>query len=98
MKTSRISFVENATTKEAGIYALRYTWAFTKGVCREIDKFVHRLPWLCIVSVILTAFVINFICVSEARQERDYANKKMVKLQEQVETLSCAVEANGRKE
>ena len=32
MTVTRIDFVDNATTKEAGIYAVRYGWAFVKGV------------------------------------------------------------------
>lgn len=35
MKTTTIDFVDNATTREAGIYAVRYGWAFVKGVYRR---------------------------------------------------------------
>lgn len=45
MKTTRIDFVANATTREAGVYALKYGWAFAKGVSRDINSFAHRLPW-----------------------------------------------------
>lgn len=32
MKTTTIDFVDNATTREAGVYAMKYGWAFVK-VC-----------------------------------------------------------------
>lgn len=35
MKTTTIDFVDNATTKEAGIYAVRYGWAFVKDMTEE---------------------------------------------------------------
>ena len=38
MKTTGIDFVDNATTKEAGMYALKYGWAFAKGVSRDINS------------------------------------------------------------
>lgn len=92
MKTT-ISFVDNATTKEAGVYALKYGWAFTKGVCKEINSFVYRLPWICVAVMSIVAATIGFILVADARMQRDHASKEMVKLQQQVEQLSCAVEA-----
>lgn len=92
MKTT-ISFVDKATTKEAGVYALKYGWAFTKGVCKEINSFVYRLPWICVAVMSIVAATIGFILVADARMQRDHASKEMVKLQQQVEQLSCAVEA-----
>ena len=93
MTVTRIDFVNNATTREAGIYAVRYGWAFAKGVCREVNEFVHRLPWVCIGAVLIVATSVSYVCIAEARAERDKASKAQVKLQERVEQLTCAVEA-----
>lgn len=93
MKTTTINFVDNATTKEAGIYAMKYGWAFAKGVCREVNEFVHRLPWVCIGAVLIVTTAVSYVCIAEARAERDKASKAQVKLQERVEQLTCAVEA-----
>ena len=93
MKTTRIDFVDNATTREAGIYAVKYGWAFAKGVCRDVNKFAHELPWLCIGAVVTISVAASFVCISGARAERDRACKKQLELQTQVEQLSCAVEA-----
>lgn len=92
---TRIDFVENATTKEAGKYAVKYGWAFARGVCKDINTFAHQLPWVCVGLVAVVAVVISIVCVADARLERDRANKAMLKLQQQVETLSCMVEANA---
>ena len=92
MKTTRIDFVDNATTKEAGMYALKYGWAFAKGVSRDINSFAHKQPWVCVAVVLIVAVVTGFILVNDARMERDHANKEMVKLQQQVERLSCVAE------
>ena len=69
MKTTTIDFVDNATTKEAGIYAVRYGWAFVKGVCREVNEFVHRLPWVCIGAVLIVATSVSYVCIAEARAD-----------------------------
>lgn len=90
---STIVFVENATTKEAGVYALRYGWAFAKGACRDINCFVHKFPWLCMGAVMVVSVTASFVCISNARAERDKSLKKQVELQNQVEQLSCVVEA-----
>ena len=93
MKTTTIDFVDNATTREAGVYAMKYGWAFVKGVCREVNDFVHRLPWVCIGAVLIAATSVSYVCIAEARAERDKANKAQLELQERVEQLSCAIEA-----
>ena len=93
MKTTTIDFVDNATTREAGIYAVRYGWAFAKGVCRDINEFAHRLPWVCMGAVLIVATAVSYVCIAEARAERDKASKKQMELQQQVEQLTCAVVA-----
>lgn len=92
MKTT-IDFVDNATTKEAGIYFVRYGLAFARGVCRDINKAVHQAPWLFICAIMIIAFVACFLFISSARAERDAALKAQYRLQQQVDQLSCAVQA-----
>lgn len=93
MKTRMIDFVDNATTMEAGKYAVRYGWAFIKGVCREVNEFVHRLPWLCIGAVMIVATTVSYVCIASARAERDNALQQQITLQEQVEKLSLIIDA-----
>lgn len=93
MTVTRIDFVDNATTREAGIYAVRYGWAFAKGVCRDINEFAHRLPWVCMGALLIVATSASYVCIADARAERDKASKKQMELQERVEQLTCAVEA-----
>lgn len=99
MQTKTIDFVENATPRQAGVYALRYAWAFVKGVSkilwRGLNRFVHHYPWVCIGVVVIAAFAINFICIAQARSERDGAFFKQARLQQQVEQLSCALNAKN---
>lgn len=90
---TKIDFADNATTKEAGLYAVKYGWAFVKGVCREENSFVHQLPWLCMGAVVVVSVTVSFVCISNARAERDNSLKKQVELQNQVEQLSCVVES-----
>lgn len=93
MTVTRIDFVDNATTKEAGIYAMKYGWAFAKGVCREVNEFVHRLPWVCLGAMLIIATLVSYVCIAEARAERDKSCKRQMELQTQVEQLSYVVES-----
>lgn len=93
MKTTRIDFVDNVSTKEAGIYAMKYGWAFAKGVCREVNEFVHRLPWVCLGAMLIIATLVSYVCIAKARTERDKSCKRQMELQTQVEQLSCVVES-----
>lgn len=91
--TQTIDFVDNATTKEAGVYAARYAFAFGRGVCKDTNNFAHKWPWLCMGIIAVAMTVVSFILVGSARAERDAAAKRMAHMQEQIEQLSCALEA-----
>lgn len=93
MEEKRIDFVDNATTKEAGIYAVRYGWAFAKGVYRDIDRVVHESPWWCMGIVTMAAVAVSFVGISKAHADRDRAQKMQAQLQQQIEQLQIAVEA-----
>lgn len=93
MNTKKIDFACNATTREAGLYALKYGWAFARGACRDINRFAHRLPWVLVGIILAASLLASFVCISEARKERDIACRKQLLLQEQVEQMSCVIEA-----
>lgn len=93
MTVTRIDFVDNVRPGRLAPYAVRYGWAFAKGVCREVNEFVHRLPWVCIGAVLIVTTAVSYVCIAEARAERDKASKAQLELQQRVEQLTCAVEA-----
>lgn len=84
----RITFVGDATTKEAFIYILRYSIVIIRNICRSIDKLVRKHPWTCMIATVVTtmttAVVVSFVFISKARAERDSYNKKNVELSEKV--------------
>lgn len=92
METSKNVFVEDVTTKEAGIYALKYGYVFFRNIWRSLNEFVHSSPWLCVGVVIIASVVISCYHVASARAERDMACQKQLELQEKVEGLSIALE------
>ena len=60
---------------------------------RAINQQAHKLPWLYVGITILISVIVYSVCVGKARAERDKALQQQVTLQEQVEQLSCAIEA-----
>ena len=81
------------TTPQALRLLLRCLAAIVRNALRAVHRFVTRRPYAAITLVILVSFAASATCVMKARAERDSANHAMVKLQQQVESLSCAVEA-----
>lgn len=60
---------------------------------KGVDGMVRRWPWLVMGLVTMTSVAVSAVNIMEARAERDSACKKAAHLQEQVESLTCAVEA-----
>lgn len=62
-------------------------------IAHGINNFVTQRSWFAVVVVILFCTTIYIANVMSARAERDSALKKQAQLQQQVEQLSCAIEA-----
>lgn len=87
MKQSTIDFVDNTSTSEAFVYALRFQWHIIKNIAKFINKFAHRFPWVLVVVVLVASTLISYINIGTARAERDKYNKENVQLKQQVESL-----------
>lgn len=96
MKQTRIEVVEGATIKEAFAYSILYTWVFYRNIWKNINKAVHRLPWVFVGITVMGATVISFALIGKARAERDYYDHKLVKVEQQLNSYRAIVE--GRKE
>ena len=83
-KQATISFVGDATTREAFIYIIRYTIVIIRNVWRAVNHAVHRLPWLFILLAFALSFIVSFISIGKARAERDSYNQKNVELSQKV--------------
>lgn len=92
MEQKRISFVGDATTKEAFIYILRYNIVIVRNIGRAIDKIVCRHPWVCMIITIAISFIVSFVFISKARAERDSYNKKMVHVSQQLDSYKAIVD------
>lgn len=58
-----------------------------------IDRMVRRWPWQVLCVVVVASVTVSAVNIMDARSERDAASRQAVHLQQQVESLSCAVEA-----
>ncbi len=88
----KISFVSNATTKEAFVYSLLYTGVIFRNIGRAINKAAHKLPWLFIIATVVVSFVVSFVFIGKARAERDNYNKKNVHLMQQLDSYKAVYE------
>ena len=88
-KSDKISFVTNATTKEAFVYTMLYSWVIVRNIGKAIDRAVHRLPWLFIALTAIIATIVSLICIGQARVERDSYNKTNVHLQQQLDSYKA---------
>lgn len=63
-----------------------------RGAVRLFDYSVHRYPYPWLLLVIFSTCLTSFICIGQARAERDILNKKYYQLQQKVEPLGITVE------
>ena len=63
--------IENATTKQAVVFIVVYSWVIVRNIGIAINKAVHKLPWLFIVITVVISSIVSFIFISKARAERD---------------------------
>lgn len=88
-KEDKISFVNNATTREAFVYIFLYIGVIFRNSWRATDRAAHRWPWAFIVPTILVSVVISFIFISKARAERDSYNKQMEHVSQQLDSYKA---------
>lgn len=77
----KIEEVTNATTKQAVVFIVVYSWVILRNIGRAINKAVYRFPWAFIVLTIVVCMVASFVAIADARTERDSYNKKATELQ-----------------
>ena len=82
--------IENATTKQAVVFIFVYSWVIIRNTGIEINKAVHKLPWLFIVITVVISFIVSFIFISKARAERDSYNQKLVHVTQQLDSYIAA--------
>lgn len=86
----KIAEVTNATTKQAVVFIVVYSWVILRNIGRAINKAVHKLPWLFIVITVIISFVVSFVFISKARAERDSYNQKLVHATQQLDSYMAA--------
>lgn len=86
----KITEVTNATTKQAVVFIVVYSWVILRNIGRAINKAVHKLPWLFIVITVVISFIVSFVLISKARAERDNYNQKLVHATQQLDSYVAA--------
>lgn len=80
-----ISFIPNLTTLECFKLIGKALWTIIENTGRAINKAVYRYPWFFIIAIMLGAFIISYINIAEARNERDKYNKEYTMTETQLE-------------
>lgn len=98
-KTETILFTQKdcITDEISAWYCIKMAWLyfvmFVKKVYEYIDRAVHRDPWLALLFMSLIECSICCVTIASARAERDNANAKQYKLEQEVNSLKCQLEA-----
>lgn len=83
---------EEITTREAIVYIFRLTGLVLRNIIKAIDKAAHRFPWAFIVSILLVSILTSYVCIGQARAERDKYNKEAAHLQALVDSYTAGKE------
>ncbi len=94
-----INFVDNVTTKEALMYIWRFALVVLRNLWKGIDNAAHRWPWALVGLVLIACTIMNYVCIGQARAERDHYNKENYQLTQELSKYKAAVEdVGGRKQ
>lgn len=77
-RKSKIAEVTNATTKQAAVFIVAYSWVIVRNIGKAINRAVYKLPWLFVVLSIVISTIVSIVFIGKARAERDSYNKKLV--------------------
>ena len=81
---SKIEITGHVSSMDALKYILKFNIIIWRNMWRNIDNFVHRFPWVCILIVVSLSTIVSFVQIGKARVERDSYNKKNVQLERKV--------------
>lgn len=90
MKKGNIEITGHIATWEACKYILKLYVIIIRNVCRWVDKLVCSHPWVCVLLTIAISVIVSYVQIGNARAERDFYNKKNVKLTEKVASYEAA--------
>lgn len=79
------------TTKDAFVQIIKCTGVILRNTWKSIDKAAHKYPWIFIVGIIIISTIISVVCIGKARAERDYSSKKLVSVQQRLDSVECAL-------
>ena len=82
--------IENATTKQAAVFIVVYSWVIVRNIGKAINRVVHKLPWLFVVLSIVISTIVSIIFIGKARAERDSYNQKLVHVTQQLDSFYAA--------
>lgn len=77
------------TTRKAVVLTFVYAWLSLVCICKDINRAVHRLPWLFIILTVAAATIISYINIAQARAERDSYNQKNAHLIMQLDSYKA---------
>lgn len=80
------------TTKDAFIQIIKCTGVILRNTWRSIDKAAHKYPWVFIITILVASTIISIINIGKARAERDYSSKKLISVQQRLDSVECALD------
>ena len=79
------------TTKDAFVQIIKCIGVILRNTWRSIDEVAHKYPWIFIVEILIVSSITSVVYVGQARAERDYSSKKLVSVQQRLDSLECAL-------
>lgn len=95
-RKSKIAEVTNATTKQAAVFIVVYSWVIVRNIGKAINRAVYKLPWLFIVLSIVISTIVSIVFIGKARAERDSYNKKLVHSTQLLDSYKNTYGGGGR--
>lgn len=80
------------TTKDAFKQIIKCSCVILVNTWNSLNKAVHKYPWVFIIGILIASSIISIINIGKARAERDYSTKKLISVQQRLDSVECALD------
>ena len=85
------------TTKDAFKQIIKCSWVILVNTWNSLNKAAHKYPWVFIISILIASSIISIVNIGKARAERDYSTKKLISVQQRLDSVECALDIKSLK-
>ena len=85
------------TSKDAFKQIIKCICVILVNTWHSINKAVYKYPWVFIIAIAFISAIVSIVNIGKARAERDYSTKKLISVQQRLDSVECALDIKSLK-